>query len=34
MDFGVARARRICAPRGLIGLEGSMQTPEEVIVMR
>ena len=22
------------APRGLIGLEGAMQTPEEVLVMR
>jgi len=34
VGFGVAQASRPRALRGLIGLEGAMQTPEEVLVMR
>jgi transposase len=34
VGFGVAQTISPRAPRGLIGLEGVMQTPEEVLVMR
>ncbi|MFM1800467.1 MAG: hypothetical protein RLZZ117_2745, partial [Cyanobacteriota bacterium] len=34
VGFGVARTNRSGAPRGLAALEGAMQTPEDVLVMR
>jgi hypothetical protein len=34
VGFGVAQAIQIWAPRGLIGLEGAMRKPEEVLVMQ
>jgi DNA-binding NarL/FixJ family response regulator len=34
VGFGVARTSRDHAPRGVVVLEGAMQTLEEVLVMR